>query len=395
MELGVVLLLADEARAAGLDPARDPIPGLRRDVLFTCTADEEAGGLAGRAWIAENRPEWLPRGGRDQRVRRRLDDGRRAAALPDPGRREGLRRLPDPRPRDVGPRLDAARGQRRASWPPRSSRASPRPDPTRLTPVMSRFLDVAADALPAEAGRGRSRRSRPATRRAAEAALDGALRPDVRARPAGAAPRHDQPGRRPRRRQVQRHPRRRRRRGRLPGPARARPSRTMRAELDRAARARTWRRACDIELDRLGRAGRGAGRRRALRPPGGDHPRPRPGRRSRCRSWSRSRPTPSTRPTLGVPTYGFSPLRLDPDERFLERFHGVDERVSRRRAALGPAGPVRRGPPLLRLTPRRSAASGAARGQSGALRSTADHDLLVAGRAAVDRARPPNPAPES
>jgi acetylornithine deacetylase/succinyl-diaminopimelate desuccinylase-like protein len=30
---------------------------------------------------------------------------------------------------------------------------------------------------------------------------------------------------------------------------------------------------------------------------------------------------------LDVPTYGFSPLRLDPDERFLERFHGVDERV--------------------------------------------------------------------
>jgi acetylornithine deacetylase/succinyl-diaminopimelate desuccinylase-like protein len=30
---------------------------------------------------------------------------------------------------------------------------------------------------------------------------------------------------------------------------------------------------------------------------------------------------------LGVPTYGFSPLRLEPDERFLERFHGTDERV--------------------------------------------------------------------
>jgi acetylornithine deacetylase/succinyl-diaminopimelate desuccinylase-like protein len=30
---------------------------------------------------------------------------------------------------------------------------------------------------------------------------------------------------------------------------------------------------------------------------------------------------------LGVPAYGFSPLRLDPEERFLERFHGVDERV--------------------------------------------------------------------
>jgi acetylornithine deacetylase/succinyl-diaminopimelate desuccinylase-like protein len=31
---------------------------------------------------------------------------------------------------------------------------------------------------------------------------------------------------------------------------------------------------------------------------------------------------------LGTPTYGFSPLMLDPEERFLERFHGVDERVS-------------------------------------------------------------------
>ena len=31
---------------------------------------------------------------------------------------------------------------------------------------------------------------------------------------------------------------------------------------------------------------------------------------------------------LGTPTYGFSPLRLEPEERFLERFHGVDERVS-------------------------------------------------------------------
>jgi acetylornithine deacetylase/succinyl-diaminopimelate desuccinylase-like protein len=30
---------------------------------------------------------------------------------------------------------------------------------------------------------------------------------------------------------------------------------------------------------------------------------------------------------LGVPTYGFSPLRVEPGERFLERFHGTDERV--------------------------------------------------------------------
>jgi acetylornithine deacetylase/succinyl-diaminopimelate desuccinylase-like protein len=31
---------------------------------------------------------------------------------------------------------------------------------------------------------------------------------------------------------------------------------------------------------------------------------------------------------LGIPTYGFSPFRLAPDEPFLERFHGVDERLS-------------------------------------------------------------------
>ncbi len=30
----------------------------------------------------------------------------------------------------------------------------------------------------------------------------------------------------------------------------------------------------------------------------------------------------------GIPTYGFSPYLLDPKERFMERFHGVDERVS-------------------------------------------------------------------
>ena len=49
LELGVVRLLAAEARAAGRDPATDPIPGLRRDVLFTSTADEEAGGNDGAA----------------------------------------------------------------------------------------------------------------------------------------------------------------------------------------------------------------------------------------------------------------------------------------------------------------------------------------------------------
>src|SRR5262249_9740123 len=59
LDLAVVRLIVAEGRAAGVDPARDPIPGLRRDILFTSTADEEAGGLAGVAWIVEHRPEWL------------------------------------------------------------------------------------------------------------------------------------------------------------------------------------------------------------------------------------------------------------------------------------------------------------------------------------------------
>lgn len=59
MELEVMRMLAEEARAAGRDPATDPVPGLTRDVLFASTADEEAGGLAGAAWLAMDHPEHL------------------------------------------------------------------------------------------------------------------------------------------------------------------------------------------------------------------------------------------------------------------------------------------------------------------------------------------------
>ncbi len=57
LEVGVLRLLAARARAAGLDPAVDPVPGLRRDVLFACTSDEEAGGWNGAGWLVDNRPE--------------------------------------------------------------------------------------------------------------------------------------------------------------------------------------------------------------------------------------------------------------------------------------------------------------------------------------------------
>ncbi len=105
---------------------------------------------------------------------------------------------------------------------------------------------------------------------------------------------------------------------------------------------------------------------------------------SRCRSWPRSPPTPSTPTPLGVPTYGFSPLRLDPEERFLERFHGVDERVS--------VDALRWGLPvlydvvraLLRLSRRPISRAEVVR-----VRRRLDDDLLVARRAHVDRARRP------
>ncbi len=59
MEIELIRLLAERATAAGLDPASDPIPGLRRDVLFAATADEEAGGLQGIGWLAAEHPQHL------------------------------------------------------------------------------------------------------------------------------------------------------------------------------------------------------------------------------------------------------------------------------------------------------------------------------------------------
>jgi acetylornithine deacetylase/succinyl-diaminopimelate desuccinylase-like protein len=57
LSVGVMRLLAARATEAGIDPATDPIPGLRRDVLFASTADEENGGWEGAGWIVDNRPE--------------------------------------------------------------------------------------------------------------------------------------------------------------------------------------------------------------------------------------------------------------------------------------------------------------------------------------------------
>ena len=91
---------------------------------------------------------------------------------------------------------------------------------------------------------------------------------------------------------------------------------------------------------------------------------------------------------LGVPAYGFSPLGLEPGERFLDRFHAVDERVGARRAPLGAPRPVRRGRRLLRLSARREPPQPAAASSSSAGTRLERHPL-VALRAAEDPAQAP------
>jgi acetylornithine deacetylase/succinyl-diaminopimelate desuccinylase-like protein len=326
MELEVVRLLADQARTAGLDPARDPIPGLRRDVLFTCTADEEAGGAAGARWIVDHRPDWL----------------RAAGALNECG---GVtvtvagRRLYPIQVAEKG--YAAYRITVRGTWGhgsmPREDNAAVLaaeviarlavPGPGRVTPVMARFLELAASAVPrktADILRGLASDD-PATSAAASAALTAACDP-MYARALSAllrdtiSPDVVHAGIKynviPGEAMVEADCRM------LPGTTEAQMRATIIERL-----GPTLAEACAIELMVFGAP--------VEAPAEGDlfdllvsavidHD-------------PDGVPLPAMVPfatdakqtqVLGVPTYGFSPLMLDPDERFLERFHGVDERVS-------------------------------------------------------------------
>ena len=205
MELGVVRMLTSEARAAGLDPARDPIPGLRRDILFTSTADEEAGGIDGAKWLAEHRPEWL----------------RAAGALNECGGVSatiaGVRFYPiQVAEKGFAAYRIAVRGTQGHGSMPREDNAAVLaaaviarlavPGPIRVTPVMARALDLAASELPSEAGEVLRALSGDDAGRA-EAALSVACDPMYARAVRALAARHDQPRRRPRRVQVQRDPR--------------------------------------------------------------------------------------------------------------------------------------------------------------------------------------------
>jgi acetylornithine deacetylase/succinyl-diaminopimelate desuccinylase-like protein len=323
MELGVVERLAAETREAGLDPARDPVPGLRRDVMFTCTADEEAGGNAGARWFAEHRPDWLQAAGALNEcggvsvtiAGKRLypiqvaEKGYAAYRISITGT-WGHGSMPRA---DNAAVLAAAVIERLAT-----------PGPIRLTPVLSRFLEAAAAALPDEAGRllgalagddpsraeaALERICDPMYARALRALVRDTFSPDV----VHAGVKYNV----------------------IPGDAtvdvdgRLLPGMTepdMRAELLRRLGPELAA-VCELELISYGAPVESPAEGPLYELLGEvirDHD-------------PDAIPLPVMAPfatdakhtgPLGVPTYGFSPLRLEPDERFLERFHGVDERVS-------------------------------------------------------------------
>ncbi len=325
LELGVMARLVAEARSAGLDPAHDPIPGLRRDVLFTCTADEEAGADDGARWIAAHRPDWLRAAGAVNECG--------GVSVTVAGRRLYPIQVAE---KGIAPYRIHVTGAWGHGSMPRDDNAAVRAAriverfavaaPIRIAPVVARFLDAAAEALPGEAAT--------VLRRIAAGAIDGAEAD--RALDA------------------------------LCDPMYARALRAMVRDtlspdvIQAGVKYNVIPGDALIEVDC-----------RVL--PGMSEPEARALVESRIGAdllpyctvenlvWGEPVEAPAEGPLweilvetlrdhdpdaiplpvmapfgtdakitipLGTPTYGFSPLRLDPDERFLERFHGIDERVS-------------------------------------------------------------------
>jgi len=320
-QLGVVHLLAAEARAAGRDPASDPIPGLTRDVLFTSTADEEAGGFQGAGWIVEHRPEWLQAAGAINEC------GGVAVTVGD---------------KRVYPIQVAEKGfavyriHVHGTWGhgsmPREDNAAvlaasviarlATPGEIRVTPVMRHFVETTAEALGGEVATsllgllgddpGTAERRLAACdamyARALRALVRDTISPDVvhsgikyNVIPGEALLEIDC--------RV------------LPGMTEEDARRVVEERIGPELLA-----ACEIELVIFGA------------PAESPHHHPLFGLLANTvRDHDPDAiPVPFMVPfatdakhttRLGVPTYGFSPLKLAPEERFLERFHGVNERV--------------------------------------------------------------------
>lgn len=323
MQLEVVRLLAEETRQAGRDPASDPVPGLRRDILFASTADEEAGGHQGIGWLVDHHPEHL----------------RAAGAINESGAVSltvGDRRLYPIGVAEKGylvyrisvrgtwghgsmPRADNA-----AVLAARVVAALADPGPPRLTPTMRRFFEGAAETLGGDAARVlRGLASdEPRASEAALAALCGeryamvaralvrdTISPDV----IHAGIKYNV----------------------IPGDAvieldcRLLPGSTepdVRAAILGRLGAQLAA-ACELEVVMSAppvEAPLDSHLYGVLAATVRDHD-------------PAGTPLPFMVPfatdakhleRIGVPSYGFSPLRMDPAESYLERFHGVDERVS-------------------------------------------------------------------
>lgn len=325
LELAVFERLVGEARAAGRDPASDPIPGLRRDVLFTCAADEEAGSTDGARWFAAHRPEWLQAAGAVNEC------GGVSVTV-------GGRRLYPIQVAEKGfvPYRIHVTGTWGHGSMPRDDNAAviaagiierlAAPGPVRMTPVMTRFLEAAAEALGGEAAdvlrsiavgeldpvatdRAIDGLCDPMYARALRALIRDTVSPNV----VNAGVKYNV----------------------IPGDA----------VVDVDCRILPGTTESDIRDEVERRIG--------------------PDALAACRierlAWGEPVESPAEGPLwdtlvdtlrdhdpegvalpvmapfatdakatsmVGTPTYGFSPFRLEPDERFLERFHGVDERIS-------------------------------------------------------------------
>jgi acetylornithine deacetylase/succinyl-diaminopimelate desuccinylase-like protein len=321
METMVVVLLARKARAVGLDPAKDPIPGLRRDVLFTCSADEEAGGADGAQWLAANRPDTLRAAGALNEAGGVSMDlaGRRFYPIQVAEKGFETYRIivhgtwgHGSMPREDNAAVMAAEAIRRLAVP----------GEPRVTPVMRRLLDELAAALPPDAaalaraiGGEDPRRADAAVRalcdemyaRALRALLRDSISPDV----IHSGFKYNV----------------------IPGVATIEiDCRTLPGTTEGDMREEVMARLGDLAPRCTVEHMNGAPPVEA--PAGGEL-------YDILAATIRAHdpdgiPVPVMAPFatdakstvhLDVPTYGFSPLLVEPGERFLERFHGTDERV--------------------------------------------------------------------
>jgi len=322
MELAVVRLLADEARAAGRDPATDPIPGLTRDLLFASTADEEAGGLNGIGWVVLERPELLQAEAaiNESGAVATSFAGRRFYPIGVAEKGYAVYRLTvhgawghGSMPRDDSAAVRAAEAVTRLAVQ----------GPPRRTPVMSAFLDGLADQLDGDQAR-LLRALASDDPRLGEAALEAICDP-IAARVVRALLRDTVsptiihagvkynviPGEATIEIDCRVLPGTTEEAMREAVIARLGPELAAHIDVELVIHAPAVGAAIDTALYRL------------MEQTIVDHD-------------PEGFPLPFMVPfatdakhtaALGIPTYGFSPLRLDPDEPFMERFHGVDERV--------------------------------------------------------------------